>query len=129
MNVGNLNPNPISPSPNKKSESIEPSSVIRIGERRDVLVNKLEEYRKRIGKHLSPADEIQLMYRIAILEELIKTGEVSADALLGQFMDTFRNVFNLRVFKEAYKIVKDYAETGGKNLVGGTGLSQTRETR
>lgn len=92
------------------------------------LQNKLTEYKERLEKQIkdnpykAPEVFADTKYKITILEELLTKGEVDGEKLFKKITNTSKEVFNFDAYHEAYKVIEDYAKTGGKEIAGGTGL-------
>lgn len=92
------------------------------------LQNKLTEYKERLEKqtkdnpYKAPEVFADTKYKITILEELLTKGEVDGEKLFKKITNTGKEAFNFDAYNEAYKVIEDYAKTGGKGVVGGTGL-------
>ena len=99
------------------------------------LQAKLSEYEERLrsGKIENPnkPPDADISYRVAMLQELLLKGEVDGQELFKKITSEADNTmiggiskepFYFEAFDKAYKIIEDYAKTGGKNNVGGTGL-------
>lgn len=104
-------------------------------ERYQKLAQKLEEYKKRLmdnpacdgykAPELFLEENNILRYRITILERLLRNGKVDSWSLsreMAQELQKKGEVFDSRRFDSACRIIDDYVKTGGKHLVGGTGL-------
>ena len=103
--------------------------------RRIQMEYKLEEYKARVAKAIEDlGDSANFMapeviaeclgvmpYRVKILERLLQINKVETWALCREMAANDYN-FDSHLFDSACGVVKDYAETGGANLSGGTGL-------
>lgn len=91
------------------------------------LQKKLSEYKERLSAEIkkdpykAPEFFIDTNYKIAILEKLLINGEVNTYELSKELNKKFGGL-DIETFKNACSIIKDYAETGGENISGGTGL-------
>ena len=99
------------------------------------LKNKKEEYSKRIEEqirkdpHFSPDVMPDFYYRIAMLKELLTNKKINAEELSKKLKKEYGGLLNNRAFCSSYSVIKDYVETGGKNLEGGTGLKIEEELK
>lgn len=119
--------NPFEDFKKKKEGRPERPKIIRAIEDRSALLAKLKEYEDRLKKPLSPEKKIDTNYKIAIMKELVEKGEADTDVLaqrLGIGPETIENF----MFLEACLVISDYIATGGKKVVGGTGLPRAKET-
>lgn len=108
----------------KKGEEIKIPEVIRISEGREVLAAKMQEYEKRLtSPGYSPQDKVGIFCRIALIDTLLKEGEVRPGDIRKQLNITEGSSED-KIFEEATKIIIDYIQTGGRKLQGGTGLPQ-----
>ena len=100
------------------------SPVIRIAEDRDVLVAKLAEYKKRLedNSYKPPWAQWDTVYKIAVVEELLEHGEVNTYELSRKLAEQAGGVFDVGAFNNACAVIQDYITTGGKDVIGGTGL-------
>lgn len=109
----------------KESSKIEFPQDIRIVK---ALQAKLAEYQERLQKkikenpHKPPEAFADTKYKIAILQELLLTGKVEGEELFKKITNESGEAFDLEAFGKAYEVIEDYAKTGGKSTVGGTGL-------
>jgi hypothetical protein len=114
---------------NEKLEENEDESgkeVIKLSEeRRSVLENKLREYQQRFRRPESDKEDTK--HKIIVLKELLESenGILNKEKLYNQIFlkHTYKHEdFCDSLFERAFLVIKEYAETGGKNVVGGTGL-------
>ena len=93
---------------------------------------KLAEYKKRLGEEMkknpygAPETFTDTNYKIAVLEQLLLTGEVDTYALSRE-LNGKDGEFDAQTFNNACGIVEDYAQTGGKGTTGGTGLPSDKK--
>lgn len=93
----------------------------------NALQNKLAEYKARLraamqaDPYKAPELFVDTNYKIAVLERLLTTGEVSK-AALAQELHKRDNFLDEQVFNNAFLVIEDYAKTGGRGVTGGTGL-------
>jgi hypothetical protein len=98
------------------------TDVIRLGEDRERLSLKLEEYKQRKG---NPAvDQRKNRYKIDITQALVEHGMLDREALKEKIKTEEGENFDEFSFNDAVGVIKDYIETGGKNVYGGTGLPE-----
>jgi len=111
---------PAEPKPEKQVAGLVPedmSPLIRIeqAETRELLNAKLEEYKKRFNHMQAPEVQFDTVYKIAIVEELLKKGEVNTWVLLQELTKKY-GTFDKVIFESACSVIKDYVKTGGKNV-------------
>lgn len=89
-------------------------------EKRSRLTAKLAEYKER----LTQDQEMRLnaMHKIYVLERLLSDGSIKPADLSAKIAKDLGSDFDPDLFDTAYRVIKDYCETGGANLSGGTGL-------
>ena len=93
----------------------------------NALQNKLAEYKARLRAEMqadpykAPELFVDTNYKIAVLERLLTTGEVSK-AALAQELHKRDGFLDEQVFNNAFLVIEDYAKTGGRGVTGGTGL-------
>ena len=122
--------------PDRNPSGIQNSPVIRIGEDRELLRRKLEEYKERLKSPTVPLGvayrapealfDFDTVYKIAVTEALVNTGEVSTYDLSHK-LKTKYGFFDSEAFNNACGVVEDYIKTGGKGVRGGTGLPKGEE--
>ena len=99
------------------------------------LKNKLQEYIKRLKQaevSMYQAPEViaqntnDTRYKIFVLGELLKEGKVDEEMLKEKvkvaILKENQVIFDENSFNNAITVIKDYVETGGKNVSGGTGF-------
>lgn len=94
------------------------------------LQNKLEDYKSRLKQQeetKEPAYKIaDTKLKIYVSEEILTMGtRFNAYDLSLKLSKSFKKEgreFDLLAFDSAYKVIKDYCETGGENVVWGTGF-------
>ncbi len=91
-----------------------------LGENRDRLSLKLEEYLTRQGNE--KYNQKRNDYEIEILKPLIANGRVNLDDVKNRLKAQEGKEFDDFNFGKAAGIIEDYIQTGGKHLRGGTGL-------
>lgn len=84
------------------------------------LEAKLDEYKKR----LTPAplaDQQNLYFKLHTLESLLKTetGEIQFVEISNELRQRIGHKFDYKEFVSAYRVIKDYCETGGENVLDG----------
>lgn len=99
----------------------QPSSEIRISGDTQALRRKLDEYKERLDEFTAPEMQLDTIYKIAVLEPLLLDGVVDQDRVLESLKEKYGSV-DEQTFRNAWRVINDYVETGGKSLVGGTGL-------
>lgn len=93
------------------------------------LGRKLEEYRKRVEKHVEENPTMHpaliygssLGYKMIILERLLQEGVVDTWQLSLELEKKYGIVYNDQ-FNNAAAVIEDYCTTGGKKVYGGTGF-------
>lgn len=75
---------------------------------------KLIEYKKRYDE----GGRISTQCKVIILSRLLENGKVSLE--FSEFSKEIK--CDIALFDRAYWVIKDYCETGGKKVCGGTGL-------
>ena len=94
---------------------------------RKALEDKLKEYKGRIEEkysHLDPESMSAVTssgYKIAVLEELFKKGEVDCLKFSLELKER-EGFFNSIKYDKAVFVINDYCATGGSNVFGGTGF-------
>lgn len=89
------------------------------------LERKAEEYANRLGHSPDYARFLDAYYKHQILSELLAKGELGRNGFYLAARERWERAgvdFDPIMFNKAWGIIKDYAETGGLNLRGGTGL-------
>ena len=111
-----------SPNPNEiKLEQFSIAEIpvtIKLKESSRILLEaKLKEYRKRLNQHKPSDDEfIDAQYKIAVLTELLETGEINT-AILFNKLGSF-NLSDVKKFKNACVVIEGYNEGEVKNANG-----------
>ncbi|OGZ20805.1 MAG: hypothetical protein A2654_00235 [Candidatus Nealsonbacteria bacterium RIFCSPHIGHO2_01_FULL_43_31] len=90
--------------------------------RKKQLENKLKEYKGRMDPYRAPEMQMGTICKIAVLERLLRDGQVNVWDLSVEMAKTYGSGFGTREFNVACAVMEDYCKTGGKNLSGGTGL-------
>lgn len=95
------------------------------------LKNKLGEYRDRqasekreITHYLAPTERFSMFlekYKLAVLEKLLHDGMVDINDLSRELNEK-DGKFDEDAYKSACNVIKDYCDTGGENVMLGTGL-------
>jgi len=85
---------------------------------------KLAEYRERLSTSNPP--RMSTHCTIAVLEILLKDGAVSTQQLCTDVLDTWRDEFDEPTYWNAVRVIHDYVETSGMNVLGGTDLPLLR---
>lgn len=103
-------------------------------ERKGQLEAKLSEYRGRLDERPTMHPELQLirhsdaMYKITVLERLLKDGRISTWELSREMAKKLGSEFDARLFNRACAVISDYNQTGGANLSSGTGLPPAKNS-
>lgn len=106
---------------NEFHESEDDSEVITLNEsKRPQLEAKLEEYKNRLDRYKAPELDRDTHYKIAILEEVLKTGLVSK-AEMKQILKRQYEHLDGYTFNSAFGVINTY-NSGKGNIRGGTGL-------
>jgi hypothetical protein len=97
------------------------------------LNDKLLEYKERLGAEMKEQPykapeqySNDTVYKIAVLDELLKNGEVNTQELSRELKEKY-GFINIDDFDNACGVIEDYNETGGKNNSGGTGFKIEQE--
>lgn len=100
-------------------------------ERREQLQAKINEYRKRMAdddEFTHPEGQLLMgsgtAYNFCVLERLLSDGTVKTFDLSAELMEKLGDRFDPAKFGNACGVIKDYCETGGAKVTGGTGLPQ-----
>jgi hypothetical protein len=89
------------------------------------LRNKIKEYTDR---SVASLDEVlDKNYKIFILEKLLNEGSVNFESVREKAIEEYDSI-DEAIFDNAYGVIKDYNETGGKNNQGGTGLKTEKNS-
>ena len=119
----------ISKTPEQESPKIEFPKDIEIVER---MQEKLKDYKQRlesekskIGPHKAPEQVFSTLadtkYKITVLEKLLLEGSVDTHQLSRE-LDEKDGQLDQQAFENACAVIEDYATTGGKRVVGGSGF-------
>lgn len=90
--------------------------------RRQQLLYKLEEYKRRLCPSLASKSQMATICKIAVLERLLNCPEVNTWELSIEMADTYGSDFSVYHFNKACAVIDDYGKTGGQNVCGGTSL-------
>jgi hypothetical protein len=101
------------------------------------LENKLKEYEDRVAERAKDvayqapeAANLDLQYRIIILEDLLSgNGSLSVDQALVAAKATYGDALHVDDFNNAFGVVRNYVENAGQGNSGGTGLSEFGSTK
>lgn len=92
------------------------------------LQRKLKEYKGRKNAleakknlYIPPEIVIDTNYKIAILEKLLTEGEINIKELSQELINKYGSL-HFECFDNACAVIEDYVNTGGKKVIGGTGL-------
>jgi len=118
----------------KRDQTNEESPVIVLSKKRTPqLKAKLEEYKGRLDPHKHPDLQLlthsEAMYKITVLERLLIDGSVQTHVLSSEMAEKLGNNFDVELFDKACAVIEDYCKTGGKNLIGGSGLPKANRFR
>jgi hypothetical protein len=86
------------------------------------LEKKLAEYRRRRSEFKAPEQEMDTLCKIAVLERLLRDGQVFVEALAEELARYYTAAFDRASFDEACDVISDYNQTGGVSVGGGSGL-------
>ena len=96
-------------------------------ERVKQLQNKLEEYRKRLKNYDDPYIQMDIISKIEILEQVLEQGQINVENIIPKIINKYKSKFDLKLlgysFINACVVIDDYCQTGGENILGGTGLN------
>lgn len=98
-----------------------PHEQILLTENREILAQKLEEYKKREEPYLAPELQFDTLYKIAVLEPLIQDGVVNFQDVVQKITEKYGGI-DERCLANAWGVIEDYSRTGGAHTTGGTGL-------
>jgi len=105
--------------PEKKSPTITlPKDEVII----NALRRKLEEYESRFVSYLAPELQLDLIFKIRIIEELFENSTVNTWDFSREWEKAHPSLWDYKMFNNACGVIEDYIKTGGKNCRGGTGL-------
>lgn len=90
--------------------------------RKQRLRDKLTEYKGRRHPYRHPELQMDTVCKITVLERLLRDGQVNTWDLSREMVKTYGSGLDINAFNNACGVIKDYCETGGQNLRGGTGL-------
>ena len=112
-----------------------PMSIITLPQDTQVVLQlrkKLESYIARLNRQGSKSDDpssrefresiADTRYKIKLLSALFEGGSVDIFYLSTRIRDEDGEIFE-DAFRNASGVIRDYAETGGKNVIGGAGLN------
>jgi hypothetical protein len=99
---------------------------ISLSEDRETLERKLQEYKGRLDPYIPPEHQLDTIYKIAVLEPLVETGTVRQTEVREALQAKYGFVVDM-AFSNAWGVIVDYVETGGRKLHGGTGLERSRD--
>ena len=90
------------------------------------LRTKKEEYQKRLERKDSAQPNspkiIRLdFYKLFLVDKLLTQGKVDFDEAEAELLKKF-HYFDPTNFRDAYLVIKDYTESGGNKVIGGTGF-------
>lgn len=92
-------------------------------ERRTQLTAKLREYEQRTERG-SLDYRLDARHKAVVLHELLTNGKISPFEMKNWVAEVLGSDFDPELFARAWRVLKDYCETGGRNVPGGTGLPQ-----
>ena len=90
--------------------------------RKQQLRDKLVEYKKRMHPYAAPELQMDTICKIAVLERLLRDGQVNILDLSWEMTETYKLGFDINAFNKACGAIEDYCNTGGVHTRGGTGL-------
>jgi hypothetical protein len=98
-------------------------STIRLVEGHEILQRKLDEYKSRLTdpRFQTSGAQVDTIYKIAIAQKLIETGEVDKDTLAIELQEKHGHL-DKDFFDNAWGVIADYVSRGGTGNIGGTGL-------
>ncbi len=91
-------------------------------EDREKLEAKLQEYNGRLQPYQAPEIQFDTICKIAISKALVETGEADLLEIQQELKNKYGNSFDNEAFSNAWAVIKDYVETGGKHVVRSTGF-------
>lgn len=86
------------------------------------LRKKLEEYKQRADPYRAPELQMGTVCKIAVLERLLQDTTVDTWQLSLEMEETYGSGFDPWKFGTACGVIADYCNTGGQDVIGGTGL-------
>ena len=91
------------------------------------LERKLWEYRARLARanqspH-APHRAADAIVKIAVLDTLLKNGVVNIEEIRTRLDRESETMFLANRLPDVFNVIIDYCNTGGTNVVGGTGLT------
>ena len=98
----------------KSPKPPENPSIIRIDGQEDRLKAKLEEYKKRKDEFRAPELQWDVVYKMAVTEELLEHGEVDMYDLRSKLLKKYGDIDD-KFFRNAFDVIRDYVTTGGSN--------------
>ncbi len=93
----------------------EPTVAVETIERKDTALSGIDT--SKIGD-----DQIDTVYKLVILEQLLTKGAISGWIIIDQMKKLFGPRFKALQFETAFAVIIDYCRTGGARVKGGTGL-------
>ncbi|HEX8973983.1 MAG TPA: hypothetical protein VF817_00675 [Patescibacteria group bacterium] len=84
---------------------------------------KLVEYKRRLADYASRQHRhcLDVICKIFVLERLLQSGAANRNYLRALFLKEHGSIDETS-FNNAFGCMEDYCTTGGKNIMGGTGL-------
>ena len=87
----------------------QPANILEIGNARSFLEGKLAEYEsRRNGKFNGVEVQLDSICKGAIIQRLLKDGNVDADVLKSDMMAAYGENFNEDIFQNAWGVIKKY---------------------
>ena len=93
---------------------------------KEALKKHLIKYEHRINKYnadnMPVESQMDAICKKRILEHVLESGHMSTDDywfLRQQLAERYAGDFSASAFDNAFQVIKDYAESGGENVMGG----------
>jgi hypothetical protein len=87
--------------------------------RREALEIKLESYKDRYDPEFSAEEQLDTIYKTAILEDLLDKGRTDKQSMMAKMSIKYK-IFDSNLFENAYRVIEDYNVTGGAMNIGGS---------
>lgn len=91
--------------------------------REDQLRQKLAEYKSRFDPRRAPETQMGTICKTRVLKIVLLLGQVDPSVLRARMAAEYGGSFDSAAFRNAVAVVRDYCETGGEGVSGGTGLA------
>ena len=92
-------------------------------EREAPLRQKLAEYKSRFNPRKAPELQMGTICKTRVLEVTLLLGQVDPSVLQARMSTEYGSSFDPAAFQNAVAVIRDYCETGGLEVHGGTGLN------